>query len=185
MGNCPSRVSGRWCRRSSDTACCPCAWNQGMDFDLKLLGFSKDELAKIFDPGVKEGLTDPDEIPEPPDEAIIAQNGSNPGPAQRRSVDTGRLHPCRDTRPDGSHRLVAAAARRKGYGNRGCGASGYRDGRTRLRASNGAPCGALGCPNWCPRGCAKKAADFTRLHRSRWKTQRKRRSKDRRKVKRK
>lgn len=43
---------------------------QGMDFDLELLGFSKDELAKIFDPGVKEGLTDPDNVPEPPDEAI-------------------------------------------------------------------------------------------------------------------
>ena len=24
----------------------------------------------MFDPGVKEGLTDPDEVPEPPDEAI-------------------------------------------------------------------------------------------------------------------
>ena len=43
---------------------------QGMDFDLELLGFSQDELAKIFDPGVKEGLTDPDNVPEPPDEAI-------------------------------------------------------------------------------------------------------------------
>ena len=43
---------------------------QGLDFDLGLLGFSKDELAKIFDPGVQEGLTDPDEVPEPPDEAI-------------------------------------------------------------------------------------------------------------------
>jgi ParB-like chromosome segregation protein Spo0J len=43
---------------------------QGMDFDLELLGFSKDDLAKIFDPGVKEGLTDPDDVPEPPDEAI-------------------------------------------------------------------------------------------------------------------
>jgi len=43
---------------------------QGMDVDLGLLGFSKDELAKLLDPGVKEGLTDPDEVPEPPDEAI-------------------------------------------------------------------------------------------------------------------
>ena len=41
-----------------------------MDFDLELLGFSKDELAKMLDPGVKDGLTDPDEVPEPPDEAI-------------------------------------------------------------------------------------------------------------------
>jgi len=43
---------------------------QGMDFDIGLLGFSQDEMAKIFDPGVQEGLTDPDEVPEPPDEAI-------------------------------------------------------------------------------------------------------------------
>ena len=41
-----------------------------MDFDLGLLGFSKDELAKLLDPGVQEGLTDPDDVPEPPDEAI-------------------------------------------------------------------------------------------------------------------
>jgi len=40
------------------------------DFDLEMLGFSKDELAKLLDPGVQEGLTDPDEVPEPPDEAI-------------------------------------------------------------------------------------------------------------------
>jgi len=43
---------------------------QDMDFDLGLLGFSEDELGKLLDPGVKEGLTDPDEVPEPPDEAI-------------------------------------------------------------------------------------------------------------------
>jgi DNA modification methylase len=43
---------------------------QGMDFDLDLLGFSQDELAKLLDPGVQEGLCDPDEIPAPPDEAI-------------------------------------------------------------------------------------------------------------------
>jgi len=43
---------------------------QGLDFDLELLGFDQDELAKLLDSGVQEGLTDPDEIPEPPDEAI-------------------------------------------------------------------------------------------------------------------
>ncbi len=43
---------------------------QGMEFDLELLGFSKDDLAKLLDPGVKDGLTDPDDVPEPPDEAI-------------------------------------------------------------------------------------------------------------------
>ncbi len=43
---------------------------QGMDFDLRLLGFDQDELARLLDPGVGEGLTDPDDVPEPPDEAI-------------------------------------------------------------------------------------------------------------------
>jgi hypothetical protein len=43
---------------------------QGMNFDLDLLGFSQDDLAKLLDPGVRDGLTDPDEVPAPPDEAI-------------------------------------------------------------------------------------------------------------------
>jgi len=43
---------------------------QGMDFDLGMIGFSEDELAKMLDPGVEEGNTDPDEVPEPPDEPI-------------------------------------------------------------------------------------------------------------------
>ena len=43
---------------------------QQMDFDLEMLGFDKDELATLLNPGIKEGLTDPDEVPEPPDEAI-------------------------------------------------------------------------------------------------------------------
>jgi len=43
---------------------------QGDGFDLELLGFSQDEVAHLLDPGVKDGLTDPDEVPAPPDEAI-------------------------------------------------------------------------------------------------------------------
>ncbi len=43
---------------------------QGAGIDWSSLGFSADDLAKIFDPGVQEGLTDPDAIPEPPDEPI-------------------------------------------------------------------------------------------------------------------
>ena len=41
-----------------------------MDFDLGLLGFDQDELAKLLDPGVQDGLCDPDDVPAPPDEAI-------------------------------------------------------------------------------------------------------------------
>ncbi len=43
---------------------------QAADFDLDLIGFSQDELAELLDPGVKDGLTDPDDVPEPPDEAV-------------------------------------------------------------------------------------------------------------------
>ena len=42
---------------------------QNCNYDLGLLGFDQEELAKMMDPGIVEGLTDPDEIPEPPDEA--------------------------------------------------------------------------------------------------------------------
>jgi DNA modification methylase len=43
---------------------------QGLEYDLSLLGFDQEDLAKLLNPGVKEGLCDPDEIPDPPDEAI-------------------------------------------------------------------------------------------------------------------
>ena len=43
---------------------------QGMNYDLGLLGFDEYELVKLLNPGVKEGLCDPDEVPEPPDEPI-------------------------------------------------------------------------------------------------------------------
>ena len=43
---------------------------QALDVDLSSLGFGEDELAGLLDPGVQQGLTDPDEVPEPPGEAI-------------------------------------------------------------------------------------------------------------------
>ena len=43
---------------------------QDSGFDCELLGFDSDELAALLHPGVDQGLTDPDEVPEPPDEAI-------------------------------------------------------------------------------------------------------------------
>jgi len=42
---------------------------QAADFDLGLIGFDDEELAQLLNPGVKEGETDPDAVPEPPDEA--------------------------------------------------------------------------------------------------------------------
>ncbi len=40
-----------------------------MGFDIALLGFSDEELGEIMAPKGTPGLTDPDEVPEPPDEA--------------------------------------------------------------------------------------------------------------------
>ena len=43
---------------------------EGMDFDISLLGFSPEQLTSILAPTANEGLTDPDAVPAPPDEAI-------------------------------------------------------------------------------------------------------------------
>src|SRR5690606_31153872 len=41
-----------------------------MDVDLALLGFSDDQLNTMLAPPEVEGLTDPDDVPQPPDDAI-------------------------------------------------------------------------------------------------------------------
>jgi DNA modification methylase len=41
-----------------------------MSFDLNLTGFSPEELVGLMTPATPDGLTDPDAVPEPPDEAI-------------------------------------------------------------------------------------------------------------------
>jgi len=43
---------------------------QAANYDLGLLGFDQDELAKLIGGELQEGLCDPDEVPAPPDEAI-------------------------------------------------------------------------------------------------------------------
>jgi len=43
---------------------------QAANYDLDLLGFDQDELAKLLGGELQEGLTDPDDVPEPPDAAI-------------------------------------------------------------------------------------------------------------------
>jgi DNA modification methylase len=43
---------------------------QAADVDLEVLGFSQDQLGKLLDTTPKDGLIDPDEVPEPPDGAI-------------------------------------------------------------------------------------------------------------------
>ena len=41
-----------------------------LDYDLATLGFGPDELAKLLGGDVAAGLTDPDDVPAPPDEAV-------------------------------------------------------------------------------------------------------------------
>jgi DNA modification methylase len=41
---------------------------QQLNIDLNLTGFSADELLRLLEPPTTEGLTDPDAVPEPPDE---------------------------------------------------------------------------------------------------------------------
>jgi DNA modification methylase len=43
---------------------------QKQEYDLDLTGFSADELMQMMQTAPQEGLTDPDAVPEPPDEAI-------------------------------------------------------------------------------------------------------------------
>jgi DNA modification methylase len=43
---------------------------QSAGFDLDLTGFSADELIRLMEPATGEGLTDPDDVPELPDEPI-------------------------------------------------------------------------------------------------------------------
>ncbi len=42
----------------------------GLDFDMQLLGFDEDELANLMVAGTPEGLTDPDDVPDVPDDPI-------------------------------------------------------------------------------------------------------------------
>lgn len=43
---------------------------QKVDFDLSLTGFSSDELMQLMDGEPHEALTDPDDVPDPPDDPI-------------------------------------------------------------------------------------------------------------------
>jgi len=43
---------------------------QAANFNLELLGFDQDQLGKLLAPDGTPGLTDPDDVPEPPDEAV-------------------------------------------------------------------------------------------------------------------
>jgi hypothetical protein len=89
------------------------------NFDLGLLGFSDDELAKWLQP-VQEGLCDPDDVPAPPDEAVtkpgdlwilgdhrlLCGDSSTPEDADRL-LDGAKIHmACRVLRWDRSRTLT-------------------------------------------------------------------------------
>jgi DNA modification methylase len=76
---------------------------QAAECDLQLLGFSQDELAKLLDGGVKDGLCDPDEVPEPPDEAITQ-------PGDLWILGNHRLLCGDSSKPEDVDRLLAGAA---------------------------------------------------------------------------
>lgn len=62
VDNAPEGMSGAWDfeRLAADFA----------DIDLAEIGFSDDNMIKMFGDGGTEGLTDPDQVPEPPDTPI-------------------------------------------------------------------------------------------------------------------
>jgi len=43
---------------------------EALDFDMELLGFEDEDLARYMDGDLTDGLTDPDDVPLPPDDAI-------------------------------------------------------------------------------------------------------------------
>jgi len=47
---------------------------QGLDFDIDLLGFDTEELAKLLEPEQVEGLTDEDDVPELAEEPVTKPN---------------------------------------------------------------------------------------------------------------
>ncbi|MCC7476267.1 MAG: hypothetical protein IT425_12800, partial [Pirellulales bacterium] len=75
---------------------------QACNYDLGLLGFDADDLAKLLDPGVKDGLCDPDEIPAPPDEAVTQ-------PGDLWILGDHRLLCGDSSKPENVDRLLAGA----------------------------------------------------------------------------
>ena len=70
--------------------------------ELSLLGFDTEELAKLLDPGVKQGLVDEDEVPAPPDEAVTQ-------PGDLWLLGNHRLLCGDSSKPEELDRLIAGA----------------------------------------------------------------------------
>jgi hypothetical protein len=75
---------------------------QGMGFDLALTGFSGDDLLRLLESGTPDGLIDPDDIPEPPDEATTK-------PGDLWQLGRHRLLCGDSSKPEDVDRLLAGA----------------------------------------------------------------------------
>src|SRR5579871_5162426 len=75
---------------------------QEAGFDLELTGFSADELLRLME-SPTEGLTDPDAVPEPPDEAVTR-------PGDLWVLGKHRLLCADSAKPEDVDRLLAGAA---------------------------------------------------------------------------
>jgi ParB-like nuclease domain len=75
---------------------------QEMGFDLNLTGLGADELLRLLGSASTEGLTDPDDVPEPPDEAITQ-------PGDFWLLGNHRLLCGDSSKPDDVDRLLAGA----------------------------------------------------------------------------
>jgi len=75
---------------------------QNMDFDVDVIGFSADEIQNLFQAELEPGLTDPDQVPEPPDEPV-----TRPGELWR--LGEHRLLCADASRPEEVDRLLDGA----------------------------------------------------------------------------
>jgi DNA modification methylase len=73
-----------------------------MDFNLELLGDLKNDWAELLDNPVRDGLTDPDDVPEPPDEATTR-------PGDLWVLGNHRLLCGDSSKPEDVDRLLAGA----------------------------------------------------------------------------
>lgn len=76
---------------------------QEMNFELGLLGFDQEELTRIMSGDVEQGLTDPDDIPAPPDEATTK-------PGDLWILGNHRLLCGDSSKPEDVDRLLGGAA---------------------------------------------------------------------------
>ena len=93
---------------------------QELGFDLHLTGFSADELLRLMGSDSTARLTDPDDVPEPPDEAItqpgtpsVAHSSANTDKIERITPD-GTVwcrRNCRPRNPPGPDAFGSACPR--------------------------------------------------------------------------